>query len=445
MAIDKEKLSQVFRHNKFKNSRLFLIEGNYEGIDEKKLEEILNKFEETLNNLKNAIGTEQVENCAQVEQVLISTIEAKAWAIRGDMQQKIENGVSTLAECVEANIEALSKNANAHFADLIAQIQAILKNGKNVEARLNALYTQAEADQEKNYNLLRDMQNSLHDVQSRLKKLQTSQNKTNEILTELSMHQGTDHTKPSYTNSRKPTMIVIGIVIAVLLVSAVCLVIAFGQKWFEKDPGGTGDVLQGDDNTYTITFVTNGGTTVAPMSYNKNSLTAPPASPTKNGYNFGGWTFDDASFAFGNTMPTHNVVATAIWNYKTVTYDSGESDKRIDASNEYDHDSFNIADLSVFMKQGYKLQFSVSLYMKEENEGYQEIYLRNTHGANIAGNAEFAHGGSGTDGWGWEYFTFTVEGEKCTNTMFLRYGAHGKYSDDWIRKRAVVTVKVIPE
>ena len=199
-------------------------------------------------------------------------------------------------------------------------------------------------------------------------------------------------------------------------------------------------------NTYKITFVTDGGTTIDTLYYDYNSLTTEPSSPTKAGYNFGGWSFDGTDgFVFGNVMPARNIVATAKWNYKTVTYDSGESDKRIDASYEYDHDKFSIADLNVFMKAGYKLEFSISLYMKEEDEGYQEIYLRNNNSTNIAGNDEFAHGGSGTDGWGWEYFTFTVDGENCTNTMYLRYGAHGKGSDDWIRRRAVVTVKVIPE
>lgn len=199
-------------------------------------------------------------------------------------------------------------------------------------------------------------------------------------------------------------------------------------------------------NTYAITFITDGGTTVDQKEYNYKVLTTPPTSPTRDGYNFGGWVFDGTDgFVFGDAMPDRNIVATAIWNYKTVDYDSGESDKRIDASHEYDHDSFNIADLNVFIKEGYKLEFSISLYMKEEDEGYQEIYLRNSNGTNIAGNSEFAHGGSGTDGWGWEYFTFTVDGENCTNTMYLRYGAHGKNSDDWIRRRAIVTVRVIPE
>ena len=202
-------------------------------------------------------------------------------------------------------------------------------------------------------------------------------------------------------------------------------------------------------NTYIISYETADGTYISPSTHTYGVTVASPASPTREGYNFVGWSFDGTdSFVFGNAMPARNIVATAIWNYKTVTYDSGESDMRIDASNEAnkdDYDIFNIANLNVFMKEGYKLEFSISLYMKEENEGYQEIYLRNSNGINIAGNSEFAHGGKGTDGWGWEYFTFTVDGEKCTNIMYLRYGAHGKGSDDWIRKHAIVTVRVIPE
>ncbi len=198
-------------------------------------------------------------------------------------------------------------------------------------------------------------------------------------------------------------------------------------------------------NSYSISFETNGGSVVDTQVYAYDDVTSAPSNPTRAGYDFVGWTFSDANFAFGNDMPTHNIVATATWTYKTLNYDSGFSEKRIDASYEYDHDKFNISDLSVFMKEGYKLQFSISLYMREEDEGYQEIYLRNSNGSNIAGNSEFAHGGGGKDGWGWDYFTFTVDGENCTDTMYLRYGAHGKGSDDWIRGRATVTVVVIAE
>ena len=199
-------------------------------------------------------------------------------------------------------------------------------------------------------------------------------------------------------------------------------------------------------NTYTVFFDTDGGTTISAQQYDYHTLTLAPTSPTRVGFDFVEWSFDGSDgFTFGNPMPDRDIVAKAIWKYKTVTYDSGEENKKIDASYEYNYDTFSIEELSVFMTEGYKLEFSIQLYMKEENEGYQEIYLRNSNGVNIAGNSEFAHGGSGTDEWGWEYFTFTVDGENCTDTIHVIYGAHGKYSDDWLRRRFIVTVKVIPE
>ena len=201
-----------------------------------------------------------------------------------------------------------------------------------------------------------------------------------------------------------------------------------------------------DPIVYKIAFVTDGGTLIENKEYIYGNPTSAPQNPTKSGYNFDEWQFDDPDFKFGNLMPDHNIVATAVWSYKTVYYDSGYSEKKIDASHEYDYDTFDISELSVFMKEGYKLSFSVAVYMWEENEGYQEIYLRNSCDTNIAGiGDDFAHGGGGVDGAFWEYFEFTVDGEKCTDIMYLRYGAHGKYSDDWYRARATITVKVIKE
>ncbi|MBR2651213.1 MAG: InlB B-repeat-containing protein [Clostridia bacterium] len=201
-----------------------------------------------------------------------------------------------------------------------------------------------------------------------------------------------------------------------------------------------------DPISYKITFITGGGTAIQERSYIYGSTTFAPNAPTRSGYNFKNWVFDDPDFAFGDTMPDHNVVATAVWAYKTVVYDSGYSEKRIDASDEYYTDKLNISELSAFMKDGYKLQFSISIYMWEESEGYQEIYLNDADKCRLDGNSEFTYGGGGLDSnAGWSYFTFTVDGENCTDTMYISLGGHGKYSDDWVRARVKVTVTVIEE
>ncbi len=73
-------------------------------------------------------------------------------------------------------------------------------------------------------------------------------------------------------------------------------------------------------NQYTISFETNGGTTIAPITQNyATAVTAPPA-PAKNGYRFIGWYRDSAlkdAYTF-TTIPAENITLYAKW--ETVTY-----------------------------------------------------------------------------------------------------------------------------
>jgi len=71
-------------------------------------------------------------------------------------------------------------------------------------------------------------------------------------------------------------------------------------------------------NQYTITFDTNGGSTVSPIKQNYNTTVTAPAAPTKEGYTFAGWDKEVPS-----TMPAENVTITAKWtiNQYTITFD----------------------------------------------------------------------------------------------------------------------------
>ena len=72
-------------------------------------------------------------------------------------------------------------------------------------------------------------------------------------------------------------------------------------------------------NKYTITFDTNGGSEIAPITqYYGTEITA-PANPTREGYTFIGW-----DKAIPATMPAENVTVTAQWeiNRYTVTFDT---------------------------------------------------------------------------------------------------------------------------
>ncbi|WP_294743407.1 leucine-rich repeat protein [uncultured Prevotella sp.] len=67
-------------------------------------------------------------------------------------------------------------------------------------------------------------------------------------------------------------------------------------------------------NKYTITFESNGGSDVDPITLDYGSTVTAPAAPTKTGYDFAGWTP-----ALPATMPAENMTVTATWTKKTYT------------------------------------------------------------------------------------------------------------------------------
>ena len=72
-------------------------------------------------------------------------------------------------------------------------------------------------------------------------------------------------------------------------------------------------------NQYTITFDTNGGSAIAPITQDYGTAITAPADPTREGYTFIGW-----DKAIPATMPAENVTITAKWkvNQYTITFDT---------------------------------------------------------------------------------------------------------------------------
>jgi|GEM_PF-1101114 len=71
-------------------------------------------------------------------------------------------------------------------------------------------------------------------------------------------------------------------------------------------------------NQYTITFNSDGGSAVSPITQDYNTAVTAPTAPTKEGYTFAGWENLPA------TMPAENITVKAIWtvNQYTITFNS---------------------------------------------------------------------------------------------------------------------------
>jgi len=122
-------------------------------------------------------------------------------------------------------------------------------------------------------------------------------------------------------------------------------------------------------------------------------------------------------------------------------------------------EKLNLSPLAPYMNDKYNLIFEITVNMEELFNGYQEVLLYNkwndwvddTDNINssiaeslygVLAVKTFTHG----DGGAWDHeFSFTVDGSKCKEKMYIRYDAHGKYEDTWYRNSIHVTIKAVPK
>jgi len=88
---------------------------------------------------------------------------------------------------------------------------------------------------------------------------------------------------------------------------------------------------QWDANPYTITFNTDGGSAIDPITADYGTAVTAPADPTKTGYTFAGWVDEQSNPAeVPATMPAKDMTLTAVWqinsyNYRIYDKDTGKT------------------------------------------------------------------------------------------------------------------------
>lgn len=84
----------------------------------------------------------------------------------------------------------------------------------------------------------------------------------------------------------------------------------------EKKQAIEKEKLARESITYTITFDSDGGTYVEPMTVNMNTWLTEPTEPTKEGFVFDGWNYNGKKFLFNryvNDYVTEDITLKAIW------------------------------------------------------------------------------------------------------------------------------------
>ncbi len=85
-------------------------------------------------------------------------------------------------------------------------------------------------------------------------------------------------------------------------------------------------------NQYTITFDTNGGSEIAPITQDYGTEITAPADPTRKGYTFKGWDKE-----IPETMPAENITVKAQWeiNKYTITFDTNGGSEIVPITQDY--------------------------------------------------------------------------------------------------------------
>ena len=77
---------------------------------------------------------------------------------------------------------------------------------------------------------------------------------------------------------------------------------------------------------YTITFNTDGGSAISSQTVEEGKTAIQPSNPTKEGYNFAGWTLNGNTYDFSSSV-TGNIILIAKWTQKTYSVVANKVDQ----------------------------------------------------------------------------------------------------------------------
>ncbi len=107
------------------------------------------------------------------------------------------------------------------------------------------------------------------------------------------------------------------------------------------------------EKTYTVTFDSDGGTSIEAQSVDKNTKATPPTDPIKVGYAFNGWYYGSEKWSFAAYTVTGDMTLKAKWDIVTynITYiDSNGAENKNPTNYTTETDTITLEDLS---KEGY--------------------------------------------------------------------------------------------
>ena len=90
----------------------------------------------------------------------------------------------------------------------------------------------------------------------------------------------------------------------------------------------------------TVTFNSDGGSSVAKQEITKGSKATKPKDPTKNGYTFNGWTLNGATFNFNNAVNS-NITLKASWKANSTNNNTNNNNNSNNTSNNTNNNNNN--------------------------------------------------------------------------------------------------------